>query len=112
MEILMSIMIGVLFTVGTYMLLTRSLLRVILGTMLMSHGANLLLFTMAGLQRGVAPLLGSGAEAYADPLPQALVLTAIVISFGVTSFLLVLAFRTYKVHNTDDLDQLRGSVDE
>ncbi|GAB3795197.1 Na(+)/H(+) antiporter subunit C [Virgibacillus kimchii] len=112
MEILISIIVGVLFTVGTYMLLMKSLLRVVIGTMLISHGAHLLLITMAGLQRGGPPLLGLEAEAYTDPLPQALVLTAIVISFGVTSFLLVLAYRTFKVHKTDDLDQLRGSKDE
>jgi multicomponent Na+:H+ antiporter subunit C len=112
MEILISITVGVLFMVGTYMILTRSLLRVVIGLMLLSHGAHLLFLTMAGLQRGTPPLLSLGADAYADPLPQALILTAIVISFGVTSFLLVLAYRTYKEHKTDDLDQLRGSADE
>ncbi|MFA1820486.1 Na(+)/H(+) antiporter subunit C [Virgibacillus oceani] len=112
MEILISIIIGILFTVGTYMLLMRSLLRVVIGTMFLSHGAHLLLLTMAGLQRGGPPLLGFESEAYSDPLPQALVLTAIVISFGVTSFLLVLAYRTFKVHETDDLNELRGSKDE
>lgn len=112
MEILMSITVGVLFMVGTYLLLTKSLLRVILGLMLMSHGAHLLLLTLAGLQTGAPPLLNIEAAAYSDPLPQALILTAIVISFGVTSFLLVLAYRTYKEHKTDDLDQLRGSADE
>ena len=112
MEILISIIIGVLFTVGTYMLLMRSLVRVIVGTMLLSHGAHLLLLTMAGLQRGGPPLLGFESEAYTDPLPQAMVLTAIVISFGLTSFMLVLAYRTYKVHKTDDLTELTGSKDE
>ncbi|UJL44909.1 Na(+)/H(+) antiporter subunit C [Virgibacillus sp. NKC19-16] len=112
MEIVISIMIGVLFTVATYLLLSRSLLRVIFGTLLMSHGAHLLLITMAGLQRGAPPLLNLEASGYTDPLPQAMVLTAIVISFGVTSFILVLAYRIYKVHKTDDLDELRGSADE
>ncbi|BAB05036.1 Na(+)/H(+) antiporter subunit C [Halalkalibacterium halodurans] len=112
MEILMSITVGVLFMVGTYMILTKSLLRVVLGLVLLSHGAHLLLLTMAGLQRGVPPLLSIDAPYFADPLPQALILTAIVISFGVTSFLLVLAYRTYKEHQTDDLDQLRGTADE
>lgn len=112
MEILMIIAIGVLFTVGTYLLLSKSLLRVILSLVILSHGAHLLLLTMGGLQRGSSPLLNIDSEAYTDPLPQALILTAIVISFGVTSFLLVLGYRTYKVHKTDDLDQLRGSADE
>ncbi|ADC50691.1 Mrp complex subunit C, sodium/proton antiporter subunit [Alkalihalophilus pseudofirmus OF4] len=112
MEILMSITAGVLFMVGTYLILTKSLLRVVVGLILLSHGAHLLLLTMAGLQRGAPPLLHLEATTYSDPLPQALILTAIVISFGVTSFLLVLAYRTYKEHKTDDLDQLRGSADE
>jgi multicomponent Na+:H+ antiporter subunit C len=112
MEILMSITVGVLFMVGTYMILTKSLLRVILGLVLLSHGAHLLLLTMAGLKKGAPPLLGEQATYYADPLPQALILTAIVISFGVTAFMLVLAYRTYKEHKTDDLDKLRGSADE
>lgn len=112
MEILMSITVGVLFMVGTYLLLTKSLLRIVLGLILLSHGAHFLLLTMAGLQSGTPPLLNLNSEAYADPLPQALVLTAIVISFGMTSFLLVLSYRTYKAFKTDDLEQLRGSADE
>ena len=112
MEILMSVMIGIIFTVSIYLFLSRSLLRVIFGSLLLSHGVHLLLMTMSELQRGDAPLLNLEAEAYTDPLPQALVLTAIVISFGVTSLLLVLAYRTYKVYKTDDLEQLRGSADE
>lgn len=112
MEILMSVMIGIVFTVSIYLFLSKSLLRVIFGTLLLSHGVHLLLMTMSELQRGAAPILSLGAESYTDPLPQALVLTAIVISFGVTSLLLVLAYRTYKVYKTDDLDKLRGSADE
>ncbi|KMK77540.1 Na(+)/H(+) antiporter subunit C [Alkalihalobacillus pseudalcaliphilus] len=112
MEILMAITVGVLFMVGTYLLLSKSLLKVVISLMLLSHGAHLLLLTMAGLQTGAPPLLSLEAASYTDPLPQALILTAIVISFGVTSFLLVLAYRTYKEHKTDDLDQLRGSADE
>src|SRR5690625_3906104 len=112
MEILISIIIGILFTVGTYMLLMRSLLRVVVGTMLLSHGAHLLLLTMAGLQRGGPPLLGFEAEAYSDPLPQAMLLTAIVIRFGGSACMLVFADRTYKGHKTDDLNELWGSKDE
>ncbi|WP_138420869.1 Na(+)/H(+) antiporter subunit C [Aquibacillus sediminis] len=111
MEILMVVVVGVMFTIATYMVLTKSLLRVILGTVLYSHGAHLLILTMGGLGTGAAPLLSTEGP-HSDPLPQALVLTAIVISFGVTAFLLVLAYRTYKQHKTDDLDQLRGSSDE
>lgn len=112
MEILMSLLVGVLFTAGTYLILTKSLLRIILGTALLSHGAHLLLLTMAGLKRGAPPLLEINADAYTDPLPQALILTAIVISFGVTALFFVLAYRSYKELGTDDMDQLRGNDDE
>jgi multicomponent Na+:H+ antiporter subunit C len=112
MEVLMSVTVGVLFTVGTYLILTRSLLRIVLGTSLLSHGVHLLLLTMSRLKTGAAPLLGQDAPSYTDPLPQALILTSIVISFGVTSFFFVLAYRAYQELGTDDMEQLRGRDDE
>lgn len=112
MEVLMAIMIGIIFTVSIYLIMSNNLLRVAVATLLLSHGVHLLLITLSGLQTGAAPILSFDAEAYTDPLPQALVLTAIVISFAVTSLLLVMAYRTYKVHKTDDLEDLRGSADE
>ncbi|UTR14337.1 Na(+)/H(+) antiporter subunit C [Salipaludibacillus sp. LMS25] len=112
MEILMILTIGVLFTVATYLILSKSLLRVIIGVVVISHGAHLLLLTLSGLQQGAPPLLGEEASAYSDPLPQALILTAIVIGFGITAFMLVLAYRTYKEHKTDNFDELRGTEDE
>ncbi|WP_117169984.1 Na(+)/H(+) antiporter subunit C [Paraliobacillus sediminis] len=112
MEILIVVLIGVLFSVATYLILTKSLFRVVLGTVLISHGAHLLILTMGGLGGESAPLLGEDASSYTDPLPQALILTAIVISFGMTALLLVMTYRTYKVHQTDDLDKLRGRSDE
>ncbi|AQX53379.1 Na(+)/H(+) antiporter subunit C [Priestia flexa] len=108
MEILMSIVAGILFTVAVYLMLSRSLLRIIIGTGILSHGAHLLILTMGGLKGGTVPLLGENAPSYTDPLPQALILTAIVISFGVTSFFLVLAYRAYQELGTDDMDKLRG----
>ncbi|PKG23637.1 Na(+)/H(+) antiporter subunit C [Niallia nealsonii] len=108
MEILMSIIIGILFTSATYLMLSKSILRIIIGTGLLSHGIHLLLLTMGGLKKGASPLLGQHASSYSDPLPQALILTAIVISFGVTSFFLVLAYRTYQELGTDNLEKLRG----
>jgi multicomponent Na+:H+ antiporter subunit C len=108
-EILMAIVIGILFMTATYLMLSKSLLRVIIGTGLLSHGAHLLILTMGGLKRGSAPLLGEHAKSYVDPLPQALILTAIVISFGVTSFFLVLAYRAYQELGTDNTDRLRGT---
>ncbi|HLU22104.1 Na(+)/H(+) antiporter subunit C [Lederbergia graminis] len=109
MEILMSVLIGLLFACAVYLMLSKSLLRIIIGTSLLSHGAHLLLLTMAGVKRGTVPLLGENAESYTDPIPQALILTAIVISFGVTAFFLVLAFRTYQELKTDNVDEMRGT---
>ena len=108
METLITILVGVLVTVAVYLLLSRNLIRVILGTAVLSHAVHLLLMTMGGLKKGSVPLLGEHAENYTDALPQALILTAIVISFAVTAFLLVLAYRTYKETGTDDLSALRG----
>ncbi len=109
MEILMSILIGFLFASAVYLMLSKSLLRIIIGTGLLSHGAHLMLLTMSGLKRGTVPLLGEQASAYTDPIPQALILTAIVISFGVTAFFLVLAYRAYQELGTDQMDQMRGN---
>ncbi|MHC0039021.1 Na(+)/H(+) antiporter subunit C [Pseudoneobacillus sp. C159] len=109
MEILMAIVVGILFMTATYLMLSKSLLRIIIGTGLLSHGAHLLILTMGGLKRGAAPLLGEHASSFVDPLPQALILTAIVISFGVTSFFLVLAYRAYQELGTDDMNRLRGN---
>ncbi|WP_227397129.1 Na(+)/H(+) antiporter subunit C [Jeotgalibacillus aurantiacus] len=109
MEILMSIVIGVLFTSAVYLILSKSLLRVIIGTGLLSHGAHLLILTMSGLKTGAAPVLKDGVTSYTDPLPQALVLTAIVISFGVTAFFLVLAYRAYQDLGTDNMEEMKGN---
>lgn len=112
MEIVIAIVVGVLFSAAVYLMLSKNLIRIILGTVLLSHGVHMLLLSMGGLKTGAPPLLGQGAETYVDPLPQALILTAIVISFGVTAFFLVLAYRSYKVLGTDDMDKLRGTEDE
>lgn len=109
MELFMSVLIGLLFASAVYLMLSKSLLRIIIGTGLLSHGAHLMLLTMAGLKRGTVPLLGEQAKAYVDPIPQALILTAIVISFGVTAFFLVLAYRTYQELGTDNIDEMRGT---
>lgn len=112
METLMAVTIGILFSIGVYLLLSRTLLRIILGTSVIAYGVNLLIITMGGLNKGGAPILGGEASSYVDPLPQALILTAIVINFAVTAFLLVLAYRTYLVTGTDNIDELRGIDDE
>ncbi|CEG26940.1 Na(+)/H(+) antiporter subunit C [Bacillus sp. B-jedd] len=112
METMLSVIIGVLFTIGTYLLLEKKLLQIILGTSLISHAVNLLILTMGGLKKGAPPLLGIGSETYTDPLPQALILTAIVINFGTTALFLVLSYRAYKVLGTDDTNQMRGNENE
>jgi multicomponent Na+:H+ antiporter subunit C len=113
MEIILAFVIGGLFGAGIYMLLRRSLLKLLIGLSLMSHATNLLIFTVARLTRGRAPVIGmneSVLEApFADPMPQALILTAIVISFGVTAFALALSFRAYRSVGTDDLDQMQST---
>lgn len=112
MEWVMSIAAGVLFAVATYLILSKSVLRVVLGLSVISHGAHILLLTMGGLKRGASPVLSQEAANYTDPLPQALILTAIVINFGVTAVLLVLAYRSYQALETDDLEQLKEARDE
>lgn len=111
MELLIALIIGGLFAGGVYMLLRRSLIKLVIGLILLGHGANLLIFLMGRLTSGQAPLIPADAtrpvEPFADPLPQALVLTAIVIGFGLQAFALVLVRRLYQSAGTDDLDRLR-----
>ncbi|MGI2328055.1 Na(+)/H(+) antiporter subunit C [Planococcus sp. YIM B11945] len=112
METLIIILVGVLTAAAIYLLLSRNLIRVILGTALLSHAVHLLILTMGGLKKGTVPLLGEEAESYVDALPHALILTAIVISFAVTAFILVLAYRAYQELGTDDLKAMRGGADD
>jgi multicomponent Na+:H+ antiporter subunit C len=112
METLMSIFVGILFSIGVYLILTKSLLRIILGTSILGHGVNLLIITMGGLKKGGPPLLGFENLTYADSLPQALLLTAIVINFATTALFLVLSYRAYTVLGTDNTEQMKGNDDE
>nr|WP_106782227.1 Na(+)/H(+) antiporter subunit C [Lysinibacillus timonensis] len=112
MESLMVVLVGVLVSVGTYLILSRNIIRIILGTAVLSHAVHLLILTMGGLKKGDVPLLSHSDGPFTDALPQALILTAIVISFATTAFLLVLAYRMYKANGTDDVSELRGMPDE
>ena len=112
METFVILLAGLLFTVGTYLILNRNLIRIILGIGLFTHGTHLMLMAVAGLKRGAAPILDEGAEAYTDPLPHALILTSIVISFALTAFMLVLGYRTFAEHGTNDMNLLRGRDNE
>jgi multicomponent Na+:H+ antiporter subunit C len=112
-ETLLAFVIGGLYAAGLYLVMRRSLLRLVFGLALLSHAAHLLIFTVSGPTRGGAPIAAPGAQApaapFADPLPQALILTAIVIGFGVQAFLLVLIRRAWEATKTDDLDALRST---
>ncbi len=112
METLMIIISGVFVSVATYLLLSKILVRIILGTALLTHASHLLLMTMGGFSNDSVPIIGEHTTTYADPIPQALILTSIVISFGVTAFFLVLAYRTYEEMGSDNLDVLRRKNDE
>lgn len=109
----MSVAIGFLFMAAVYLILSKSLIRIIIGTGLLSHAAHLLILTMGGLDGTAPPVVADGVQVtdYVDPLPQALILTAIVISFAVTSFFLVLAYRAYQELGTDDMNLMRGIED-
>ncbi|WJH29831.1 Na+/H+ antiporter subunit D [Paenibacillus sp. CC-CFT742] len=108
MEILMCVAVGILFAVAVFLILSRSLLRIVLGMSILTHGVHLLLITMSRLKTGAPPLLGENAESYVDPLPQALILTSIVINFGLTAFFFVLSYRSYLKLRTDDMEEVRG----
>lgn len=97
-----ALVVGVLFAMGTYLVMQRSLTRVIVGLVLLGHGANLLLL-LAGGPPGNPPLIGEDGP-LADPLPQAMALTAIVITFGITAFLLALAYRSWVLTGDDRVE--------
>jgi multicomponent Na+:H+ antiporter subunit C len=110
MEALLALSSGVLYAAGIYLMLRRRLVQLIIGLGLLSNGTNLLIFTAGDLTRARPPLVPEGAamlqQPYADPVPQALVLTAIVIGFGLTAFSLVLAHRVHATAGTDDIDEI------
>lgn len=97
------LVVAVLFGTGTYLLLQRELTRVVIGLSLLAHGANLALLVTAG-PPGEPPLLLDGAEGpFADPLPQAFALTAVVIVFGTTALLLAIAHRSWVLTGGDEV---------
>jgi multicomponent Na+:H+ antiporter subunit C len=105
--ILLAATAASLFAVGTYLVLQRKLSRIIIGLGLLTHGANILLITSG--RRGDPPLIGEGSvDDFSDPLPQALALTAIVITFAVTTFLLALAYRSWLLTRDDEVEDDLG----
>ncbi|MFC4066359.1 Na(+)/H(+) antiporter subunit C [Actinoplanes subglobosus] len=101
-SIVLLIAVGVLFAAGTTLLLERTLTRVLLGVMLLGNGANLLV--LAAAEPGAPPIVGTVDPAeMTDPLPQAMILTAIVITLGMTAFLLALAYRSWRLSGHDEV---------
>lgn len=118
MTVLTAATIGVLFASGLFLLMSRSIVRLILGLVLMGHAANLVIFVGGGLTRGLPPLVSDAAKntadaapptGHADPLPQALVLTAIVIGFAVSAFAAVLVRQVYAAIGSEDTDAMTST---
>lgn len=113
MELLSSLLIGALVAASVYCLLRRSIIKFVIGIAFLSQAVNLLVFTVGGLAQGAPPIIAADATRmsgdYADPLPQALVLTAIVIGFGLLVFTLALAQRASNAVGSDDLEAFRNT---
>ena len=117
MTVLLALVVGVLYAAAVYLLLRRSIVKILLGLALLSHASNLLMFVAGtgsgGKTRIGSPLIAEGGTAlvgdYSDPLPQALILTAIVISFGLIAFALALFQLAHQMLDADDVDALRNT---
>ena len=112
METALSALVGLFFAAAIYLMLSKHIIRMLLGIALFGNAVNLLIFTAGRVASEVAPIIPEGARPLppgptANPLPQALILTAIVISFSFFAFLLVLAYRAYQDLGTDDTDGMR-----
>ncbi len=104
MEALLAIVIGVLTACGVYLVMRARTFPVVLGLTFLSYAVNLFLFAMGRLVIGQPPIIADSAAGYADPLPQALVLTAIVISFGMAAFVIILALKARAELGNDHVD--------
>ena len=110
MEVLLAVTLGIFFAISIYSILRTNFLRVVIGFMMLSNAVNLMIFVVGRLTRGQPPLIPHAEKTlegtYANPLPQALILTAIVISFALTAFALTLAFRAYRTLGTLDTETM------
>ncbi|MPV86514.1 Na+/H+ antiporter subunit C [Ostreibacterium oceani] len=113
MEQILPFLIGGLYTAAVYMILHRSFVKLIIGLLILGYASNLLLFAIGRVTLGQPPLIADNAtrliEPFADPLPQALILTAIVIGFGIQTFAIVLIKVAYRRLKTDNIDELTTS---
>src|SRR5699024_8240850 len=99
---------GVLVTIAIYLLLSKNIIQIILGTAVLTHAVHLLLMAMGGLGGKDVPIIQDGSGDFADPIPQALILTSIVINFAVTEIFLVLAYQHYKLQKIDGISCFKG----
>ncbi|MGQ1891141.1 sodium:proton antiporter [Thermophagus sp. OGC60D27] len=111
MEFVIAIFIGMLYALGVYLLLRRSIVKLILGVFVLSNATNLIIFLAGAVRRSGISFIGTDAqqattETMTDPLPQALVLTAIVIGLGIAAYILALKYKYFEKTGTHDLDQL------
>jgi multicomponent Na+:H+ antiporter subunit C len=111
MEAGIALLVGVFVAAGAYLLLSRAVVRILLGFVLLGNGINLLILTSGRLSRDAPPIIPAGLdvplEPIVNPLPQALILTAIVIGFSMFAFLLVLSYRAYRTLDADSTDAMR-----
>lgn len=111
MELYLAILVGLIFAASTYMMLSRSVIRLVLGVALLGNAVNLLIFTVGRVTREIPPIIPADQHGLltgiANPLPQALILTAIVIGFALFSFVLVLTYRAYESLGTDNSEEMR-----
>ncbi len=114
MELLIAVFIGLLYACGVYLLLRRSIVKLILGVFVLSNATNLIIFLSGGIARQGVGFIPEGAETadpgiMSDPLPQALILTAIVISVGIAAYLLALKYKYFETTGSHDLDDLSNT---
>ncbi len=112
MELLLATAIGAMTAVGIYLLFQRRTFPVVIGLSFLSYAVNVFLFAMGRLVIDLPPIISKSATGYTDPLPQALVLTAIVITFGMTALIVVLSLRAFLETGTDDVSLGGGSDDD
>ncbi len=116
METILPILAGAIFASGVYLLLRQSVILTIIGIILISNAVNLALFSLGRITTENPPLIASGSVIpelpFANPLPQALILTAIVIGFGLLAFALALAYRSYKELGTVDQDTMLKDAED